>query len=151
MMPWMFHKKFFIKVYQSLSKFNNKSAFSTWLHRITVNTCIDAHRKRKKDLQVESIDETKENDEGILTKQFVDKGLTPEEEVIKKENITFVKEAIDALKEDHKVIIVLRDIKGYSYDEIADILDVSIGTVKSRIARARSQLKKYYFTKKGTK
>lgn len=131
----------FIKVYQSLHKFNNNSAFSTWLHRITVNTCIDAHRKRKKDQQVESMDETKENDNGVLTKQYVDKGLTPEEAVIKKENITLVREAIDALKEDHKVIIILRDIKGYAYDEIADILDVSIGTVKSRIARARSQLK----------
>ncbi len=131
----------FIKVYQSLHKFDNKSAFSTWLHRITVNTCIDAHRNRKKDQQVESIDETKKNDEGILTKQYMDKGPTPEEAAIKKENITFVREAIDELKEDHKVIIVLRDIKGYSYDEISDILDVSIGTVKSRIARARSQLK----------
>lgn len=131
----------FIKVYQSLHKFNNKSAFSTWLHRITVNTCIDAHRKRKKDKQVESIDETRENDDGVLTKQYVDKGLTPEEAAIKKENIMMVREAIDSLKEDHKAIIILRDIKGYSYDEIADILEVSIGTVKSRIARARSQLK----------
>ncbi|GKX30017.1 RNA polymerase sigma factor [Vallitalea longa] len=132
----------FIKVYKSLDKFNFKSSFSTWIHRITVNTCIDEYRKKKKNYQVESMDETMEQQDGTVHKQFVDKSLTPEEKAIKNENVRFIRESIDELKEEHKMIIILRDIKGYSYDDIADILDISIGTVKSRISRARASLKK---------
>lgn len=132
----------FIKVYKSLDKFNFKSSFATWIHRITVNTCIDEYRKKKKNYQIESMDETMEQKDGVVHKQFVDKSLTPEEKAIKNENIKFIRESINELKEEHKMIIILRDIKGYSYDDIADILDISIGTVKSRISRARSTLKK---------
>lgn len=132
----------FIKVYKSLHKFNFKSTFSTWIYRITVNTCIDEYRKKSKNSKVEYMDETIKQQDSIIQKQFIDKGLTPEEEIIKNENIKFVRESIDELKEDYRIIIILRDIKGYSYENIADILDISIGTVKSRISRARSKLKK---------
>jgi RNA polymerase sigma-70 factor (ECF subfamily) len=138
----------FIKVYKSLEKFNFNSSFSTWLHRITVNTCIDEYRKKKKHNIVSSIDESYEQDEGSMNKQFVDKGLTPEEEVLKNENVNFVRESIDELKEEHKMIIILRDIKGYSYDDISDILNISVGTVKSRISRARKNLKNIIIKKR---
>ncbi|WP_244971252.1 RNA polymerase sigma factor [Vallitalea guaymasensis] len=138
----------FIKIYKSLDKFNFKSSFSTWIHRITVNTCIDEYRKKKKNNKVESMDESMEQQDGVIHKQFVDKGLTPEEKVIKNENILFIRESINELKEEHKMIIILRDIKGYSYDDIADILGISIGTVKSRISRARLSLKKIIIEKK---
>ncbi|MCT4543996.1 MAG: sigma-70 family RNA polymerase sigma factor [Vallitalea sp.] len=138
----------FIKVYTSLDNFNYKSSFSTWIHRIAVNKCIDEYRKRKKTNKNESIDDSFEQEDGIIQKQFVDKGLTPEETALKNETISFVRESINELKEEHKIIIILRDIKGYSYDEIADILDVSIGTVKSRISRARLNLKKITIQKK---
>lgn len=132
----------FIKVYQSLDKFDFKSSFSTWIHRIAVNACIDEIRKRKrKESKTESIDNTYDNESRTIQKQYVDKTLTPEENVLKKERINDIKQALDQLKEDHRMIIILRDVKGYSYEEISNILDCSLGTVKSRIARARSNLK----------
>lgn len=132
----------FIKVYQSLDKFDFKSSFSTWIHRIAVNACIDEIRKRKrKESKTESIDNTYDNESHTIQKQYVDKTLTPEENVLKKERINDIKQALDQLKEDHRMIIILRDVKGYSYEEISNSLDCSLGTVKSRIARARSNLK----------
>lgn len=135
-------QEIFIKVYNNLNKFDYKSSFSTWLHRLAVNTCIDEYRKAKRKMKkTTSLDETVPVGDGDLVKQFEDKALTPEQRILQKEEVNEVREAIGMLKEEHKVVIILRDIQNYSYDEIASILDCSMGTVKSRISRARNSLK----------
>ncbi|TCK98207.1 RNA polymerase RpoE-like sigma-24 subunit [Natranaerovirga hydrolytica] len=133
----------FIKVYQSIDKFNFSSKFSTWLHRITVNTAIDEMRKRK-NKQTESIDAMIELGESKVTKQYDNQEMTPEDLVLRKERNEDLIHLLNQLKAEHKTIIVLRDIKGFSYEEISQILNCSIGTVKSRLSRARAKLKDLY-------
>ncbi|AOT72726.1 RNA polymerase sigma factor [Geosporobacter ferrireducens] len=129
-----------IKVYKSISSFKGNSNFSTWLYRIVTNTCLDALRKKKKD-NLLSYDKNIETEEGALEREIPDTRNMPEELVERKEHIQDLAQAINALPEQHRVVIVLRDIKGFSYDQIAEILDCSQGTIKSRISRARIALK----------
>ncbi len=130
----------FIKIYRNLSKFDGKSLFSTWVYRITMNTCIDELRKRK-GKEVYSMDEDIEKEESSIKKQFVDEKGTPEDFYISREKQQEIINSINMLKDEHKQIIILRDINGFEYTQIAQILGISLGTVKSRIARARIQLK----------
>ena len=130
----------FLKVYRNLSKFDEKSAFSTWIYRIAVNTCIDEMRRRK-GKQTYSLEAEIEDTEGSYQKQFADTGETPEESLMRKEGQSEVLRALETLSPEHKTAIVLRDIRGFSYEEIAEMTDTALGTVKSRISRARIQLK----------
>ncbi len=121
----------FVKLYYNLSKFRFDSSFSTWLYRLAMNTCIDEYRKRKRRLDhTAKLDYPMESDCD-----------TPEDAVIRQEKILAVRTAISQLSDDHKSIIILRDIQGLSYEEVSEILNISLGTVKSRISRARSALK----------
>lgn len=139
----------FIKIYQKLNQFKFDSAFSTWLHRISVNTCIDLYRKKKRQNKDSfSIDKDIATEESSVSFELVDSGQTPEEQILQNEQVSEVREAIQELKEEQKTIIILRDIQGFSYEEIADILDCNIGTVKSRIARGRKSLKEIILKKR---
>lgn len=137
----------FIKVYKSLNNFNEKSAFSTWIYRVAVNTCIDEIRKRKK-VNIISIDEETENGDCAIQKQYADTSETPEERFIQNENKNQILKAVNELSNDHKTMIVLRDLHGLSYNEISEITGNTLGTVKSKIARARLQLKNMLTKKK---
>jgi len=130
----------FLKAYRSLQNFDERSAFSTWLYRITHNTCIDEMRKRK-GKQSYSLEEELESADGTMQRQVADAGDTPEESLMRKEQKSEILQALDTLSEEHKAAIILRDVKGMAYEEIAEILELSLGTVKSRISRARNQLK----------
>ena len=130
----------FLKAYRSLSNFDERSAFSTWLYRITHNTCIDEIRKRK-GKQTYSLEEDLESEDGSMQRQVADDEDTPEESLMRKEQKSEILRALDTLSEEHKAAIILRDVKGMSYEEIAEILELTLGTVKSRINRARNQLK----------
>lgn len=130
----------FIKIYKNLNKFDGNCKISTWIHRITVNTCIDELRKRK-GKETSSIDSLIDLDDGEVQKQYTDNSFNPEQSLINKEDIEDLKNAINLLSENHKTLIVLRDIQGLSYNEIAEITQISLGTIKSRISRARIQLK----------
>lgn len=133
----------FLKVYRNLGKFDGKSAFSTWIYRIAVNTCIDEIRKRK-GKQTYSLDAELEEEEGKYKKQFADEGHTPEESLMQKELQSEVLAALETLSPEHKTVVVLRDIRGFTYEEIAEMTDMPLGTVKSRISRARIQLKEEF-------
>ena len=124
-----------IKIYKRIRAFKGESSFSSWVYRITVNTCLDGLRKHKKN--VISLEGTLES--GASYKD--EKMDTPEETAVRKERQKFVQRAINALSPDHKSVIILRDINGLSYEEVALCLSVSVGTVKSRISRARQKLK----------
>ncbi|MCQ4725160.1 sigma-70 family RNA polymerase sigma factor [Anaerotignum faecicola] len=130
----------FLKVYKYLGKFDGKASFSTWVYKIAVNTCIDEIRKRK-GKETLSINAEADGDDGVYSREYADSGMNVEEEVLSKEGLSEIKRAIDKLSEEHKTIITLRDIEGLSYTEIAEITDCSMGTVKSRLARARKILK----------
>ncbi len=137
-----------IKIYKNLDKFKFESAFGTWLHRLTMNTCIDEYRKRKRHVtHTTSMDQTASDDE-VPIRQFEDKKPTPEQQVLKNEVVNEVHSAMDMMKEEQKLLIIYRDIQGYTYDEIAAILDCNLGTVKSRIARSRKALKEIIIKKR---
>lgn len=133
----------FIKVYKSLKNFDEKSKFSTWLYRIAVNTSIDELRKNKNRYNNISLDNPDPEHDNTRQVEFEISGSkdTPEEKLIKKEKIKELYKAINMLQEDQMILILLRDIQGLSYDEISDVTGIKIGTVKSKLNRARNALK----------
>ncbi|WP_026893778.1 sigma-70 family RNA polymerase sigma factor [Clostridiisalibacter paucivorans] len=128
-----------IKVYRYIKGFNEKSSFSTWLYRIVVNTCIDYLRKNKE--RHYSLDNPINTSEGEIKREVADDTSSPEKELEKTLNKELIHSSINKLEDIHKTVIILRDIEGFSYEEIAKILDCSLGTVKSRIKRGRDNLK----------
>ncbi len=126
----------FIKAYYALPKFQFKSGFGTWLYRITINHVRDFLRKtgRVKSIPFEKIKESSILQEDDKTKK--------EKESSQEEKRIHVRRAIRTLPEKHQVILSLRDIQGYSYEEISRILKISPGTVDSRLHRARKLLRK---------
>ncbi len=132
----------FIKVYKNMEKAIGKGSFKSWICTIATNTCLDELRKRSKK-QTVSLDENF-NDDNNTKYVIADGAPTPLEEILIGENSQILKDAINSLSDDDKSIIVLRDVEGLSYDEIAEALDLTLGTVKSRISRARKKLQKSY-------
>lgn len=124
-----------IKVYRRVSDFKGDSSFSSWVYRVTVNTCLDGLRKRKKN--VISLENAVESGASIA-----DEGSeTPEDHALSVEKKEDIQKAINTLSPDHKSVIILRDINGLTYEEISNCLSISVGTVKSRINRGRQKLK----------
>lgn len=119
-----------IKIYKSINKFKGDSKFSTWIYRITYNTCLDYIKKRKDELSYEDVISTDNNIESRT------------EGIIEARELKFeLKRCILKLNNDFKTVIVLRDIEGLSYQEIAEVLNIEVGTVKSRLNRAREAFK----------
>ncbi len=129
----------FIKIFKSISSFKGESSIETWIYRITANVCLDFLRKQKNHSSV-SLDETFE-DENTLKYEPPSNIGNPEEEVSKKLLAKSINDALSKLSEEHRVAITMREISGFSYAEIAQILKIEEGTVKSRIARARLKLR----------
>jgi RNA polymerase sigma-70 factor (ECF subfamily) len=126
-----------IKVYQSISSFKGNSSFKTWLNKIAINTYYDKLRKKGYVKEV-SIDE--EDEEGNKLFDIVDSRLIPEDIILDSEWQAFFESKIKSLPEKYKVVIVMREVQNLSYEEIASIMNIPVGTVKSRIARARERL-----------
>ena len=121
-----------IKIYRSIRGYRGDAAFSTWIYRITVNTCRDelSKRQRKKENLCDG-------EEGEVFNGLVDYSSIPEN-IIEQERVKqYLEDLILSLSSEYRIVIVLREISGFSYQEIADYLNISIGTVKSRINRAR--------------
>jgi RNA polymerase sigma-70 factor (ECF subfamily) len=133
----------FVKVYRSLKGFRFESAFSTWLYRVAVNTCKNklkssSYRHRPK---TAPIGNPRDQGEGSGAVDVEDDTPSPLKALEKKERIRLLKAAIDALPLEHKEVVSLRDIQGLAYEEISQITGVNLGTVKSRLARARLELR----------
>lgn len=122
----------FIRIYNSLARYNPEYKFSTWALKITTNLCLDNLRKRK-------------GETVPIEEQFdlCDGGLTPEEQYVRKENQKRVLEAINKLPEKYKEFIILFHHRNLSYQEIMDITGESLTIVKNRLYRARQMLKEY--------
>ena len=129
-----------IKIFKNISSFNMNSTFKVWMYRIVVNTCLDF--KRKKSLNAVSIDETLDLGSGReVQREISDETSNPDALVDRNYSTRLVSDAINMLEDDFKTIIILRDIKGFTYEEISEILTCNLGTVKSRLSRARKRLK----------
>lgn len=132
----------FVRVYRSLKGFKFGSAFSTWLYRITVNTCKNKLASRhfkfyKANLR---IDDSRDPD-GRGAFEIKDNTLSPETQAESSETARMIQEAINSLPDCHKDVVVLCDIEGLSYEEISKIMNIKIGTVKSKLSRAREILR----------
>lgn len=124
-------QEIFVRAYQKINKYNYKSSFSTWLYRIATNLCIDELRKRKNNINPIPLDDA----------LYMADSNTPEDIAIMNDRKKQVWDALDSLKEKERAIIILKDIEGLSYNEIAEVFDCSLGRVKSRIHEARQKLK----------
>ena len=133
----------FIKVSRSLKGFRFDSAFGTWIYRIAVNTC--KNRLNSLDYRLKArkirIDVETDMDQKSQPVEIEDKSQSPAREVISKELDRLIQRAINALPARQKLVIVLRDIEGRSYEEIGEITGFKLGTVKSKLSRAREQLR----------
>ena len=131
----------FLKAWKSLCQYQFEASFSTWLFRLTSNVCIDFLR-RKKRRQETSLTETYEDSDDGAEFSVPDAQPLPEQQAITKETQLELAQAMARLAPDHREILQLRVIEGLAYEQIADILDIRVGTVKSRLARARLALRK---------
>ena len=134
-------QEIFLKVFRNISGFKGEAALKTWIFRIAFSEILNRLRwwKRRHKYATVSLDE--EPNGKPATEFAIESGPTPEEALQSKEREVAIQHALRRLSHDHRSIIVLRDIEGFSYNEIADVLGVSAGTVKSRLARARADLK----------
>lgn len=127
----------FFTAYRNIHRYDDKSSFFTWIYRIAVNTCYDLKRKDNRNFTI-SLDEGYETEDGSVTYQIMDDRDRPDDELIKKYSDKRVNQIIDSLPENFSRMIRLRDILELSYKEISEIEDISEGTVKSRLFRARA-------------
>jgi len=130
----------FIKAYNSIASFNEEYAFSTWLFKIATNNCIDFFRKRK--LRTYSMDQTVRYKDDEIQVEYADDEPNIERNLISGEKSRIIQLAIKQLPEKYRTAILLRHQEEKSYEEIADIMGLPLGTVKARIFRAREMLYK---------
>lgn len=136
----------FVKAFDNLNTYSTNYAFSTWLYRIATNHTIDYLRKKK--LKTLSIDEPMRTKDGEMEMQLPDESAGTDRNIIRKQRQKIVQNAIDNLPEKYRKVIQLRHMEEKSYNEIADILDLPLGTVKAHIFRAREMLYKALKDKK---
>jgi RNA polymerase sigma-70 factor (ECF subfamily) len=132
----------FLKVFRNIGSFRGDASLKTWIFRIGISEILNRLRwwKRRHRLSTVSVDDDRNgNGNGIHLR---DSAPSPQQRLESKEQEMAIQQALGRLSGDHRSIVVLRDIEGFSYTEIADVLGISVGTVKSRLARARGDMKK---------
>ncbi len=130
----------FIKTYESLVSFDPQFKFSTWLYRIASNHTIDYFRKKK--VPALSFDAPIQLKDGEIETDFGSDNITPLDDLRNKELGMALEKALGQISEEYRELIVMRHINGLSYNEIADVKNIPLGTVKTRIFRARRELLK---------
>lgn len=124
----------FVRAYLKLDTFQRNSRFFTWLYRIAFNSALSRRRKKRASL---SLDQTRE----VLGSEPTDDVDAPDERLLRGERVDLVRAALDRLSAEHRTILVLREMENCAYEDIAEVLSISIGTVRSRLSRARTQLR----------
>jgi RNA polymerase sigma-70 factor (ECF subfamily) len=134
----------YLKAYRAFGSFKEGTNLKAWLYRILTNTFINSYRARKRRPEQTDIDDVEDlylyRRLGGL--EAVNAGRSPEEEVLEHFTEAEVKDAVEALPEQFRMAVLLADVEGFSYKEIAEILDIPIGTVMSRLHRGRKALQK---------
>jgi len=128
----------FIRVYRSLKGFKGEAKFSTWIYRIVSNLCIDFNRRSKR---INQISLEYDDEEEQFEIPVPDDRYDPSKEFDRREIAHAIEEALSCLTHEHREIFILRELNGLSYAEIADIMRIEEGTVKSRLFRAREKLR----------
>ncbi len=121
----------FVQAMLKLSSFRQDSSFYTWLYRIAVNTALYRQRRRRQEPSVDAVRE-------LPGHELPDPGVDPSDRLMREERATEIQRALSRLAEEYRLVLVMRDVDGFDYQSIARILDVSVGTVRSRLHRARS-------------
>lgn len=124
----------FVQAFLKLDSFHRQSSFYTWLYRIAFNTAVSSARRKR---PAGSLDQCRE----AGGYEPIDRHGAPDEPLERRERVAQVRGALAALPHDYRTVIVLREIDGCDYDQISEILDIPVGTVRSRLHRARLQLK----------
>ena len=139
----------FCAAYTGLDKFRFKSKFSTWLYRVTVNLCINRLDllKRRKYFDTDSIHGDEE--EGRQEIQITDKQMAADDLLVAKETRKMIMDELDGFDAESRNVIILRDMQGLEYDEISEVLKMPLGSVKSKLNRAREKLKEKLLKKPG--
>ena len=127
----------FLALWRGIDRFRQESSLSTWIYRLATNACIDTLRRRKKQSGSVSLD-----DEELFV-DAVDTSPQPQETVEHRETQKLLQEGLSALPEEYRTVLILREIEGLSYTEIAESASIELGTVKSRISRGRSLLRNF--------
>lgn len=127
----------FLALWRGIDRFRQESSLSTWIYRLATNACIDTLRRRKKQSGSVSLD-----DEELFV-DAVDTSPQPQETVEHRETQKLLQEGLSALPEEYRKVLILREIEGLSYTEIAESASITLGTVKSRISRGRSLLRNF--------
>ena len=127
----------FLALWRGIDRFRQESTLSTWIYRLATNACIDTLRRRKKQSGSVSLD-----DEELFV-DAVDTSPQPQETVEHREAQKLLQEGLSALAEEYRKVLILREIEGLSYTEIAESASIELGTVKSRISRGRSLLRNF--------
>lgn len=127
----------FLALWRGIDRFRQESSLSTWIYRLATNACIDTLRRRKKQSGSVSLD-----DEELFV-DAVGTSPQPQETVEHRETQKLLQEGLSALPEEYRKVLILREIEGLSYTEIAESASIELGTVKSRISRGRSLLRNF--------
>ena len=134
----------FLRAFQSISHFRGESDLRTWIYRIAINQARNRWRwwrRRRRDATV-SIDAPQANGTSLVGTLKSDNGRNPETDALAHERERALRKALSSLKRVYRETVVLRDIEGFAYEEIAKTLNISVGTVKSRLARGRQELRR---------
>ncbi|MHB9035296.1 MAG: sigma-70 family RNA polymerase sigma factor [Armatimonadota bacterium] len=134
----------FVSAYGSYSGFRGESSAYTWLYRIAVNKCKNKFKEqdRRKKFESFSLDEGFAEDEGQISAEVASYEFSPEAALQRKELKERIVQAMSQLPPDYRIVAVLRDMQGLSYQDIADVADLSVDVVRTRLARARGMLRK---------
>lgn len=127
-----------LKAWRAIGSYRGECALSSWLYRIASTVCLDFLRRQKRLPPTESADELAED--GFAP---VDTSPTPDEALLKAESAQDIRDAIDSLPADMRTVIILYALQGLGYEEIAEVMKTSVGTVKSRLNRARQKIAKF--------
>lgn len=139
----------FLRVYTNLARYDENQKFSTWIYRIATNLCIDRLRKRKPSY---SIDAEMTDGEGTdWHAMLASKDAGPDEELILSETQTSIREAIQTLPDKYKAVVILRYLHDMSLQEIGDVMDMPVTTIKTRVHRGREFLRKKLESEYGDK
>jgi RNA polymerase sigma-70 factor (ECF subfamily) len=138
----------YIRVHQSIAKFDKRSTFASWVFRIAHNLCIDRIRtaQRRKSIQLLPLDlqssySGEEATDNLTVSQIADSGPSPDESLAMSEQFELIEKSLKLLPENQRSVIILHDIEGFSYEEVANIIGANLGTVRSRIHYGRLKLR----------
>jgi RNA polymerase sigma-70 factor (ECF subfamily) len=129
----------FLSAFRNLRSFRGGS-FRSWMLRIATNTCYDALRARKRRPTV-SIDMDSDDEDDSSPLQIADRAETPDDFALRRELAAAIQHGLTVLPEEQRIVLILSDIQGLAYEEIAQITDANLGTVKSRLSRGRARLR----------